>query len=145
MKQTHEKDVDQLNAFLKGELSAVETYRQCIEKIDDPLVAMQLRRLQTSHQQRAMMLTQKIQAMGGAPAKDSGVWGAFAKLVEGGAAMLGESSAISTLEEGEDHGKTLYQRDVKDLSPSTREFIEQNIIPEQQRTHDALAALQKRF
>jgi hypothetical protein len=27
--------VDQLNSFLRGEISAVETYRQAIEKVDD--------------------------------------------------------------------------------------------------------------
>lgn len=142
---TTEKDIDQLNSFLKGELSALETYRQCIEKVDDPLVAMQLRRLQTSHQQRCMMLTQKILSLGGTPAKDSGVWGTFAKLVEGGATLLGESTAISTLEEGEDHGKNLYSRELPELTPATREFIEEHILPEQRRTHDALVALQNQY
>lgn len=144
MKTTHDKDIDQLNAFLEGELSAVETYRQCIQKIDDSVVAMQLRRLQTSHQQRAMMLTQKILAMGGSPAKDSGVWGAFAKLVEGGAALLGESAAITTLGAGEDHGKKLYTREVTELSPDARDFVEHYIIPEQHMTRDALSELQRR-
>jgi hypothetical protein len=39
----------------------------------------------------------------------------------------------------------LYNREVAGLSQSTREFIEENIIPEQQKTHDALSALQRRF
>lgn len=145
MTTNDEKDIDQLNSFLAGELSAVETYRQCIDKIDDPMIAVQLRRLLTSHQQRSLMLKQKILALGGTPATTSGLWGAFARLVEGGATVFGESAAISTLEEGEDHGKKLYTREVTELSPPTRAFVEQNIMPEQDRTHDALAALQKRF
>lgn len=145
MKTIQDKDIDQLNSFLEGELSAVETYRQCIQKVDDSVVAMQLRRLQTSHQQRAMMLERKILALGGIPAKDSGIWGTFAKLVEGGAALLGESTAISTLEVGEDHGKKLYTREVTELSPDARDFVEHYIIPEQQMTRDALSALQRGF
>lgn len=143
MENANEKDVDCLNSFLRGELSAVETYRQCIDKISgDPLVASQLRQLMQSHEQRAQLLHDRIRVLGGAPVKSSGVWGAFAKLMEGGSAMFGKASAISTLEEGEDHGKKQYS-DVSELSPSVRAFVERDIIPEQRRTHDALSALQQ--
>jgi uncharacterized protein (TIGR02284 family) len=145
MENPNEKDLDRLNSFLQGELSAVETYRQCIEKMDDPLITTQLRQLLQSHEVRAQKLSQKIRTLGGTPPTSSGVWGTFAKLVEGGAALFGKASAISTLEEGEDHGKKQYARDVAELSPSLRTFVEQDIIPEQRRTHDVLSALQKSF
>ena len=140
-----QNDIEQLNSFLKGELAAVETYRQCIEKIEDPKVEIQLRSLQASHSQRVAILSEKVRSLGGKPADDSGVWGSFAKLVEGGAKLFGKSAAISTLEEGEDHGKKQYAEEISNLSPMVRAFVEEQIVPEQFRTHDVLAALQSRL
>jgi uncharacterized protein (TIGR02284 family) len=136
------RDVEQLNSFLRGELSAVETYKQCIDKMDDTSVIAQLRGLQESHRRRANLLAERVRLLGGAPAQSSGVWGSVAKLAEGSAKLFGQSAAVSALEEGEDHGRNDYQRDVDKLSPSERRFVETEILPEQQRTHDALSRLE---
>ena len=111
--------------------------------MDDHGVRVQLQQLRDSHQQRVQKLVQRISMLGGEPADDSGVWGAFAKLVEGGAKIFGKSAAIATLEEGEDHGKKDYARDIDKLSPSTRQFVQSELVPEQMRTHDAMSALKK--
>jgi len=137
-----EKDIDQLNSFLRGELSAVETYQQCIDKMSDRNIVAQLRSLQQSHQRRAELLTDRVRMLGGKPAQGSGVWGSFAKVAEGSAKLFGESAAVSALEEGEDHGRDDYRRDVDKLSPTERQFIESEILPEQQRTHDALTRIE---
>lgn len=143
MDTNNEKDIKKLNSFLRGELAAVETYDQCIEKMKDPAVVAELRKLRSSHEYRVGQLTQRITALGGRPDSSSGAWGAFAKLVEGGAKVFGESAAISALEEGEDKGKRDY-KDLEDLSTSTREFVSRVLVPEQQRTHDTLSQLQHR-
>ena len=96
--------VEQLNSFLRGEIAAVETYRQAIDKVTDASVRLQLEHCRRSHQQRADLLKDRILRVGGAPADGSGVWGAFAKLVEGGAMVFGDKAAIDVLEQGEDHG-----------------------------------------
>jgi uncharacterized protein (TIGR02284 family) len=143
MDNPNERDIDQLNSYLKGERSAVETYDQAIEKMDDHGVRMQLQQLRDSHQARVQKLVQRISMLGGDPADDSGVWGAFAKLVEGGAKIFGKDAAIATLEEGEDHGKKDYSRDLDKLTPATRQFVQSELVPEQLRTHDAMSALKK--
>ena len=56
----------------------------------------------------------------GSPTDDSGPWGAFARLVEGGAKMFGEKAAISALEEGEDHGLKLYRDEIGKLDFASR-------------------------
>ncbi len=142
MDATKERDIDQLNSYLKGERSAVETYDQAIEKAEGSL-KMQLQPLRDSHQQRVHKLVARIAMLGGEPAEGSGVWGAFAKLVEGGAKVFGTGAAIATLEEGEDHGKKDYARDLDELTPATRQFVQAELVPEQMRTHDALSALKK--
>ena len=103
--QDRSEDVSCLNAFLQSELSAVETYNQCIKKVDDAQIATGLADLQSSHQRRAQLLREKIRELGGTPKDSSGLWGSFAKMVEGSAGLFGDRSAISALEEGEDRGR----------------------------------------
>ncbi len=144
MTQT-KKDIDQLNSFLRGELSAVETYEQAIHKVDDPIVKQALGRIQASHRERVTKLQSQIASVGGTPATDSGPWGSFAKLVEGGAKTFGEKAALEALMQGEDHGRRDYETDLDDLTPPTRAWLQREIIPAQLATNDALARIQSRI
>ncbi|PRQ04570.1 DUF2383 domain-containing protein [Enhygromyxa salina] len=138
------QDIDHLNEFLRGERAAVETYTQCIEKFDDPQMKEELRVLRTSHQKRVTQIESRIRELSGTPDASSGAWGSFAKLVEGGAKVFGKSAAINVIEEGEDHGKNLYNDKLDSLTAGTRAFMIEQIMPEQRRTHDTLAALRRR-
>jgi hypothetical protein len=138
--------VDQLNSFLRGEMSAVETYQMALDKIDhisttrdELLVNLK------SHQDRVMMLRDAIVQCGGTPADGSGAWGTLAKVVEGGAKAFGEAAAVAALEEGEDHGLADYQRGLDDLDAESRVLVSATLIPAQQQTHDRLSALKKRI
>jgi hypothetical protein len=133
--------VDKLNSFLRGEISAEETYRQALEKLSAKPEASVLSDCMRSHAERVNLLQNEIVKRGGVPAQESGAWGTFAKLVEGGAKAFGEKAAIAALEEGEDHGRDDYKRDAPDLEPDARAFVEQYIIPEQLRTHRAMSSL----
>lgn len=141
--QHNESDVKHLNSFLKNELAAVETYSQCLDKADSPDISSSLADLQQSHQKRAQLLRERIESLGGSPASSSGMWGSVAKLMEGGAKLFGEKSAVSTLEEGEDRGRDDYQQSVNKLSPENQRFIEDQIMPEQQRSHDAMHVIEE--
>ena len=137
--------IDQLNSFLRGELSAVETYRMAIDKLDQSSSArMDLQANLRSHEERVTALRDAIRALGGTPSEGSGVWGAFAKAVEGTAKALGEKATIAALEEGEDHGLADYKRDLDEIDPSHRAMIAR-LLPEQQQTHDRLSALKRRL
>lgn len=144
MNGTH-NNVEQLNSFLRGEISAVETYRQALEALESSAYRPQLSRCKQSHEQRVAILTQQIRGLGGEPAKSSGAWGAFAKLVEGSAAALGEKAAIAALEEGEDHGNADYGRDLDKLDPAVRTIVAQQIVPLQRATHADMSALKKQL
>ena len=141
-KKTLDKDVEQLNSFLRGEVSAVETYTQAIDKLsDEPSVRAKLAACRESHAQRAALLRAEIERRGGAPASGSGAWGSFAQLVEGGAKMFGRKAAIAALEEGEDHGRDDYRSDLAELSPDVRRLVETQLLPKQMQTHDVLSQL----
>ena len=143
VKKDIEKDISQLNSFLRGERAACETYRQVIEKAESPQVVSSLRDGHESHLRRVGLLESHIRTLGGKPSQDAGAWGAFAKAVEGGAKVFGLSSAVSILEEGEDHGLKDYLEDRDELTPASRELVAKSLLPEQRRTHDQLRALQR--
>ncbi len=135
--------VDQMNSLLRGELSATETYQKVLDKFPQSLNRPVLQDCASSHERRARLLAEAVRAAGGTPAESSGVWGTLAKLVQAGADVLGEKAAISALEEGEDHGRDDYRRDLDKLDPVTRQFIEERVIPEQLRTHQVISALKR--
>ena len=120
--------VDALNTLLRGELSAVETYGQVLEKFGSD-APTELIKCQRSHDARTSKLRNRIAELGGVPASGSGTWGAFAKLFEGGAALFGRKSALAALEEGEDHGLADYREKVKDLDLESRHLVEVELLP----------------
>lgn len=136
----NERSLKALQKLLHGEVAAVETYELAIEKLDASAPA-ELRTCLQSHQQRVELLTIHLFESGAKPEDRSGVWGTFAKLVERGAALMGDNAAIGILEEGEDHGLAEYRKQIEELSPESRRFVESELLPEQVRTHDLIMAL----
>jgi uncharacterized protein (TIGR02284 family) len=122
-----------LNELLKGEISACETYRQALEKIEAPNVREILKKNHMCHSSRVDDLTQEIVKLGGKPAAGSGVWGGFAKMMEGGATMFGDKAAVSVLEEGEDAGLADYKK-MLDKPVSTSPIIA-NLKTKQEGSH----------
>lgn len=138
--------IDQLNSFLRGELSAVETYRMALDKLDpNSPTRLEIEACMRSHQERVSVLRDAIVAAGGAPADSSGPWGVFAKAVEGTARAFGDKSAIAALEEGEDHGLRDYKDEIddEDLDIQARALVIGQLLPAQQATHDRISALKK--
>jgi hypothetical protein len=138
--EPNEKAIDQLNSFLRGELSACETYRQAIDKLGDSQFRGELESCLRSHEARVSELRDRIGILGGRPSEGSGPWGGFAKLVEAGAKLFGAKSAIAALEEGEDHGLKDYKRDLGDLDVESR-LLAQRMLAEQERTHAVVSGL----
>ncbi|MCR9160009.1 MAG: DUF2383 domain-containing protein [Nannocystaceae bacterium] len=138
------KDIAVLNGLLRGELSAVETYTQCIERLDDGDVERTLRELRRSHEIRCDLIRTRVELLGGTADSHSGVWGAIAGVLEGGATLIGEKAALRLLEEGELHGIRHYDQ-LGEMSSATRTFIFNELLPEQERTTATLRSLRKRF
>ena len=139
------RNITQLNSFLRGEISAVETYRIAIEKLDPGSPALsELFACAKSHERRVEKLTAKIRSLGGVPDQGSGAWGTMTKALEKGAAVLGDKAAISLLEEGEDHGLKDYRTDLEKLDADARMLVTSELLPQQEETHRTLSNLKKR-
>ena len=134
------RTIDALTALLHGERSAVETYTQAIAKFGAE-APYELNDCQRSHRDRVERLVRRLAELGGHPPDGSGLWGTFAKLVEGGAALFGRANALAALEEGEDHGIATYRERLDDVDGESRRLIEAELLPAQLMTHDVMRNL----
>lgn len=127
---------DTLNALLRGELSATETYQQALAKVGNDREAPELRRLHDEHRSAANTLRQHVHQMGGKPDQGSGAWGAWAKAVEGTAKVFGNTAAMKALKEGEEHGVKSYEDALHDanLPAECQTLIRSTLLP-QTRSH----------
>jgi len=107
-----------LNSLLRGEMSAIETYRMAIDKLkgsNEPGLA-ELQAMRRDHRDAADSLWQLLERKGEQPSEGSGAWGAFAKAVEGTARLFGNAAALKALKEGEEHGLKDYEDALHDDS-----------------------------
>jgi len=141
---TTQKIIDKLNEFLRGELSAVETYELAVKKVKHNDLGTSLRQLRDAHDERVSILRQKLRELAAEPAQSSGAWGAFAKAIQVSADLLGNKTAIAALEEGEDHGMKMYSDALAETEPVLVDLISSTLLPAQRKTHDLCRSL-KRF
>ena len=122
---TSTTDVNALNALLRLEMSAIETYRQALEKAGTEPGAQDLHRFAKDHRDAADQLWRHVEQHGGKPSEGSGAWGSWAKTVEGTAKLFGNAAALKALKEGEEHGLKDYQSalDNKDMAPECLTLI----------------------
>ena len=129
----------QLNSFLRGEISAAETYRMAIDKVadSDDLDAEAnlglLREIQQEHGRAAQAIRDRIRELGGDPSDSSGAWGAWAKFTQGTANLFGDAASLKSLKEGEEHGLKDYQEGVDDIDATSAELVQNQLIPAQQK------------
>ena len=93
------------------------------------------------------LLRTRIQQLGGRPSDGSGIWGGFAKLIEGGAKVFGARAALAALEEGEDYGFKMYREreDIEKLDAESRALAESQLRPAQETTHSRMSSLKHSF
>jgi uncharacterized protein (TIGR02284 family) len=129
---------DHLNALLRGELAATETYQQALAKAGNEAWAGPLRRIHAEHRSAANALREHVHAFDGKPDQDSGAWGLFAKAVEGTAKLFGNTAALKALKEGEEHGLHNYEDHLldADVAEECKTLIRSTLLP-QTREHIA--------
>ena len=126
--------IDWLNSLLRGELAAIETYEQALAKFSKEPQAEDLQRLQAEHHDAVKKLRKHIRKCGGRPARSSGAWGTWAKLIEGAAKLLGTTAALKALEEGEEQGVSDYEKALQDetLPDECKHIIRDELLPQTQ-------------
>ena len=119
-------NVEDLNACLRSEIAAIETYHQALEKIrgeyGNDARFQQLSAMLQEHRDAEQRLRSLIQKSGGTATTDSGAWGTWSKTVMGAAKLLGDKAALKALKEGEEDGIKQYEglAQASDASADTR-------------------------
>jgi bacterioferritin (cytochrome b1) len=151
-KESHWKSImhiiETLDKLLKNELSATETYKQTLDILREDAElgdSVALMPIYENHKEAVSSLQTQIRYLGGTPAEDSGAWGTWAKIVLGGADLMGKEAVLKALQEGEKKGAEDYEeaQKITELSSGIRSLIETKLLPDQQshiRTLDRLSS-----
>jgi uncharacterized protein (TIGR02284 family) len=135
MNTTTTESTSTLNSLLRGEMSALQTYGQVIEKLKDDNApgSAEFHQLRKDHRDAAEALQRFVAVQGSEPSQDSGPWGAFAKAVTGTAKLFGNTAALKALKEGEEHGVKEYESALEDesLPAEARSLIRDTLLPRQ--------------
>jgi len=134
--ERRDETLDRLNRLLRGELAAVETYEQALQKVSEDPVASELRRILADHETAVEKLKSEVVELGGEPSASSGIWGSWASLFEGTAKLFGPETAMRALREGEKHGIGEYEAGLEDdyVGPHQKVLIRTELLP-QTHTH----------
>lgn len=132
-------DPESVNALLRGEQSAVETYTQAMGKFEDQELIADLQKIRDEHSRAVRVLRDQVIGLGGVPSEGTGLWGTFAALVTGTAKVIGPATALAALRQGEEHGVSEYESALEneqvhsechrlirtDLLPACRRHVEE--------------------
>ncbi len=146
MSTTHtDHCIDVCNKLYRGEISAIETYTQAIDKFKGEAEHSTLADIRREHIFSADRLRHSIRDMGGEPTTDSGAWGMWAKAVEGAAKLMGDTPALKALLEGEEHGRNEYEEALGDdeVLSNCKEMIRNELLPRQVRHISILKGLMR--
>jgi hypothetical protein len=126
------KQVDEL---IRGEISAVESFRAVLPKIKDNSERTALEQMLQDHVRAVDKLKRFAESKFEEKAQTSGPWGAFTKAFAGGASFFGDKAALTALKVGEQHGINEYQEAVKDdsINAEIRTLIQSELLPNQQK------------
>ncbi len=134
---TGRNGAEAIDTLVKGELSAIETYKQALRKVGyGTWPGAELLRIETEHETAAALLKERIRRRGMEPPQTSGLWGAWSNAIEGAAKVFGGKAAIKALKVGEEHGVHEYETALRDesLDPEIKALIRRTLLP-QTRAH----------
>jgi hypothetical protein len=138
---TDRKDIEKLKHLLQDEMSAVETYDKAIASVKDETTKAELGVLKVGHDVRVQKLQAKITELGGDLPTNSGLWGKFAKLLEAGAAKLGDKVIVGTLEECEVHHLAAYKSGLEVFDEAEHKLVFSDLLPAQQDAYERVNKL----
>lgn len=132
--------------LLRGELAAIHTYAQAIERMYTSTIRTELADCRGSHARRVELLRNYIQAADGEDVVEGAeVWSDVANLLVGDTGRFGHQSIVDAIEQGEQRMRDVYRRELGELTADVARFVSERLLPEQERTLATLARLQKQL
>lgn len=123
-----------LDALLRSEFAAVETYQQAIGSLGGE-AGSELFDCLNSHQFRAEFLSERIADLHGVPSVSAAPWATFASLRSGSAREpSGRQAILTALRDGEARNLEVYHEGMNRLDMASLRLLEVDLLPEQHRT-----------
>ncbi|MCX7708551.1 MAG: PA2169 family four-helix-bundle protein [Clostridia bacterium] len=119
--------VNELNAFLKGEIMAVEAYQNYIDGTQEQRIKDEFLRIQKDHKKHMEIISDRIKALGGEPEKGTGFAGIMSNTKLKLENVMGRNpfDTLKDAYDGEDKGVAKAEEIVKgDLDPESRGLIQ---------------------
>ena len=124
----------QMDDLIRGEMSAVKTYSQVLEKVTDKNEKAKLEMIRRNHENAVSKLKQYATEEVKEDTEGTGAWGAFTKAWTGGAKLFGNKTALKALSQGEEHGLKEYREALEDKNINTdlKTTIKTELLPKQE-------------
>jgi hypothetical protein len=138
----HNRSIDEI---LRGEMSASDSYEQVASNLSSDVEKSRLNEFKQEHLAAIDFWKTQATVDGAVPETDSGVWGKAVEAFVGTSKLLGNTSALRALREGEEHGLKNYQELLErdDLTTVQKNQIKRQFIPTQEKHINSLNAMIK--
>jgi demethoxyubiquinone hydroxylase (CLK1/Coq7/Cat5 family) len=126
-----DQTTDICNTLLTGEISAVKTYTEAMDKCAGSSGDAVLERIRAVHQSNVAELRTLLAEHDAEPAEGTGLWGGFAQALEASDTLMGESPALKMLQAGEELGISQYENALAntDVADAAKELIRRVLLP----------------
>lgn len=137
------EDIDKV---LRGEYSAVQSYKQVIDKIEEEPELQELEKFKIHHDLAVEFWKSEARVEGKIPEATSGVWGKAVEAFVGTSKILGNTTALAALKNGEKHGLETYTEmlDSVNLTVAQKGKIRDTFIPKQLEHIKIITAMEKK-
>ena len=136
-------DTHSLNALLRGEMAAVETYTQALATSADQEMIADLQKIRDEHSRAVRLLRDHVVRFGGVPTDSPGPWSAFTAATPGGAKVICPTTVLAALRQGEEHGISEYESALgnEDINPECQQLMWGDLLPAARRHVEELNSL----
>lgn len=135
---------ESIDKILRGEFSAMESYEQLMEKVNDDPEIERLEQFRDDHKKAASFWKMQVKREGKVPENSSSIWGKVVETFVGASKLAGNTAALKAIKKGEEHGLSLYEDMLNsdDLTPSQKVKITQEFIPNQMKHIESINAIE---
>jgi hypothetical protein len=129
MSAVKDDDLAAMTALLRGQLAAVASYAQAIEKFEDPRLLADLETIREEHVRAESLLREKVVRLGGPPVESPGPWCTCATVT--GDAKLSPATALAALRQGEEQSVYEFENSLKNESVDSdcKNLIRAHLLP----------------
>lgn len=134
-----------LDEILRGEISAVESYKQVLEKVADGPEVFRLKQFLGDHVRAVSYWEKESRISGHSPEKSSSTWGTAVEAFVGASKLIGDETTLKALRLGERHGLSNYEKMLESdlINLKQKEDIKNVFIPNQRRHIEGIDVLLK--